>query len=206
MSEHSRAHPRVCGENNTRDGELIPRKGSSPRVQGKRLHEIPARLVEGLIPACAGKTFVGVAASVDKRAHPRVCGENPNEISGRPPTVGSSPRVRGKRRPRSLPEGTAGLIPACAGKTCLRRGRAGSRRAHPRVCGENLGHFLTHYRDEGSSPRVRGKHERCCSSVHLPRLIPACAGKTPSSSMLPGANWAHPRVCGENAIGRSPVG
>ena len=39
-----------------------------------------------------------------------------------------------------------------------------------------------------------------------PRLIPAYAGKTFGSMRGRRAFGAHPRVCGENAIGRSPVG
>ena len=51
-----RAHPRVCGENPVAGSAPVANSGSSPRVRGKR-HVGPNFLaIEGLIPACAGKT------------------------------------------------------------------------------------------------------------------------------------------------------
>ena len=51
-------------------------------------------------------------------AHPRVCGENLEQSIGAVDTVGSSPRVRGKHKPRRVFKSATRLIPACAGKTC----------------------------------------------------------------------------------------
>ena len=60
---------------------------------------------------------------------------------------------------------------------------------------------------------MRGKPFLQCSARSCPRLIPACAGKTPSSKSPGRAISAHPRVCGENteacctaarAVGSSP--
>ena len=70
--------------------------GSSPRVRGKLFLGMVFTRARGLIPACAGKTFVFVYGYVGCGAHPRVCGENGlknfQQIAG----FGSSPRVRGK--------------------------------------------------------------------------------------------------------------
>ena len=55
------------------------------------------------------------------RAHPRVCGENAAALDGGTAREGSSPRVRGKRRPDFLRRPKRGLIPACAGKTAAVR-------------------------------------------------------------------------------------
>ena len=52
----------------------------------------------------------------------------------------------------------------------------------------------------GSSPRVRGKLVVSSDNPLIPRLIPACAGKTLSKPLTPFAARAHPRVCGENAL------
>ena len=50
------AHPRVCGEN-WETGKTEPfDPGSSPRVRGKRLRRGEVACINGLIPACAGKT------------------------------------------------------------------------------------------------------------------------------------------------------
>ena len=50
----------------------------------------------------------------------------------------------------------------------------------------------------GSSPRVRGKQLGAAHRVAAPGLIPACAGKTPTSPPDRTRSWAHPRACGEN--------
>ena len=93
------AHPRVCGENVGTRLKTSRTTGSSPRVRGKPHLTSEDVHYTGLIPACAGKTRPYSPASADTSAHPRVCGENAagggkNEFS-----QGSSPRVRGKRRP-----------------------------------------------------------------------------------------------------------
>ena len=51
------------------------------------------------------------------KAHPRVCGENPETGEVKERLVGSSPRVRGKLPGWGANGGRGGLIPACAGKT-----------------------------------------------------------------------------------------
>ena len=53
----------------------------------------------------------------------------------------------------------------------------------------------------GSSPRVRGKLANQLNPHIRPRLIPACAGKTPRGPGYRGGSPAHPRVCGENQRG-----
>ena len=98
----------------------------------------------------------------------------------------------------------AGLIPACAGKTC-RVARVPRRTgAHPRVCGENSVPGLARERGFGSSPRVRGKPRPPRERPQRPGLIPACAGKTPLSGAMRYTSQAHPRVCGENFTFRVP--
>ena len=66
------------------------------------------------------------------------------------------------------------------------------------MCGENLRNATIGRLLGGSSPRVRGKHQRGVAPGDPPRLIPACAGKTPRSASPRGPSAAHPRVCGEN--------
>ena len=70
------------------------------------------------------------------------------------------------------------LIPAGAGKTAFRRGRASEVSAHPRRCGENRLPLLNREVVLGSSPQVRGKQH----AISHPR------NEKP----------AHPRRCGEN--------
>ena len=55
------------------------------------------------------------------RAHPRVCGENGQDLASGYPNGGSSPRMRGKPMRNLKQLRTVGLIPAYAGKTRTRR-------------------------------------------------------------------------------------
>ena len=57
---------------------------------------------------------------------------------------------------------------------------------------------------DGSSPRVRGKPETRSYPPSTPRLIPARAGKTPTSSATAPGGRAHPRACGENTTSAAP--
>ncbi|ERH32733.1 hypothetical protein HMPREF1550_00921 [Actinomyces sp. oral taxon 877 str. F0543] len=76
-----RAHPRACGEN--WGGSLLGAGGggSSPRVRGKPVREVPGFRVLRLIPARAGKTDVKGGGESRRPAHPRACGENISQRS-----------------------------------------------------------------------------------------------------------------------------
>ena len=198
----TRAHPRVCGENAASEGPVDTGRGSSPRVRGKRVGSAAAIRLRGLIPACAGKTQRGSQGRLERPAHPRVCGENKLRNPVIPKDMGSSPRVRGKPNQQGLGSPPCGLIPACAGKTAQAQAWAETITAHPRVCGENRCLGAPEFTHEGSSPRVRGKRIYGIITALVPRLIPACAGKTRHLSVRWYRAWAHPRVCGENQVPR----
>ena len=193
-----RAHPRVCGENCASVSHTTHRRGSSPRVRGKRAPPSWAGHQGRLIPACAGKTPSTDGRSSAEAAHPRVCGENMPRVNLCTNPGGSSPRVRGKPgiRPRPLQERR--LIPACAGKTPRALPSVCPCSAHPRVCGENLRKSAHMSAGSGSSPRVRGKPTWSAGSGVDYGLIPACAGKTSRTEESGSGCRAHPRVCGEN--------
>ena len=111
------AHPRACGENQTKDTAPDPATGSSPRVRGKRPVAGESDGLVGLIPARAGKTQVGMTLWGCSWAHPRACGENAIRAETVNGLRGSSPRVRGKRTHDGRGRRPRGLIPARAGKT-----------------------------------------------------------------------------------------
>ena len=173
--------------------------GSSPRGRGKLLVLLDAAHRVRLIPAWAGKTGPRPTCARERRAHPRVGGENHVLDPGAAHFAGSSPRGRGKpglsartlRRPR--------LIPAWAGKTRDRRRHRGCKKAHPRVGGENPQSFLAKIAVMGSSPRGRGKPSSTGPPTRWAGLIPAWAGKTLSPRPRISAAQAHPRVGGENS-------
>jgi len=130
-------HPRVCGEHNFREQEAWGYFGSSPRVRGthrmRRRHIHQARF----IPACAGNTRGRIPCRCARSVHPRVCGEHSSWPTRCRPTCGSSPRVRGTPVEAKPDHSLTRFIPACAGNTGTRRGRASHNSVHPRVCGEH---------------------------------------------------------------------
>ena len=71
------------------------------------------------------------------------------------------------------------------------------------MCGEKRCLILQSGYTSGSPPHVRGKVVFDDTHSQLPRITPACAGK----SQLPDGNWNqnqdHPRMCGEKPSGRS---
>ena len=174
-----------------------------------------------IIPASAGQTAVCPATMPTSTDHPRECGANdgltltgiavpdhPREcganlfaslVASR--CVGSSPRVRGKRRrtARRLP--THRIIPASAGQTTRRRGGCTCRPDHPRECGANVTHCTAVSHAVGSSPRVRGKHGVFELGAERLRIIPASAGQTRPTGRFRRAWSDHPRECGANSLG-----
>ena len=194
------AHPRACGENGLAEHSDVGVEGSSPRVRGK-LVQLPRRdVLPGLIPARAGKTFSGNHKLCFFKAHPRACGENRGIVIHTHVPIGSSPRVRGKQKPRIGVTGFVGLIPARAGKTATASCGSTARGAHPRACGENSRAASIGATLSGSSPRVRGKPCASAFAHGVGGLIPARAGKTGYSPTTLQPGWAHPRACGENAM------
>ena len=195
----SRAHPRVGGENGEtgrRRGEVA---GSSPRGRGKRVRPDRDARAARLIPAWAGKTRGVGFRRRSRPAHPRVGGENMNSSSSASVSCGSSPRGRGKLHGLREPLASPGLIPAWAGKTAYSATLRPRGKAHPRVGGENSRGELRRKFQPGSSPRGRGKPRLLDCFEHELGLIPAWAGKTPSTSCLIARAPAHPRVGGENS-------
>ena len=120
----------------------------------------------------------------------------------KPTRGGSSPRMRGKLGPLNPKRRAPRLIPAYAGKTRAIVFRPVLRRAHPRVCGENLTVNENGEISGGSSPRMRGKRHGGRRKLSRDRLIPAYAGKTWCGIRPRRTERAHPRVCGENITGR----
>ena len=176
-------HPRVCGEQVTTYLQNIGRAGSSPRVRGtvgvSKLFVARRRF----IPACAGnRAFTGIGHSPEA-VHPRVCGEQRDQLGMVRPTSGSSPRVRGTGRVVMSSATPQRFIPACAGNRVPGARVPQSATVHPRVCGEQV------------AVRLR--------SLALQRFIPACAGNRRCVATRSAYTTVHPRVCGEQVIYRN---
>ena len=180
-------------------GVLKVAQGSSPRVRGTPARYRRRSSRPGIIPACAGNTSPGVVSPLHDRDHPRVCGEHRGQHGLQPVRPGSSPRVRGTPMTWAQIDDVAGIIPACAGNTCLDIALFVVHWDHPRVCGEHLRFNGIRCLGKGSSPRVRGTRLWWFSCSVLLGIIPACAGNTNRLAVRRPAWRDHPRVCGEHA-------
>ena len=101
---------------------------------------------------------------------------------------------------------SAGITPACAGKRLDALLVFFRCQDHPRVCGEKTLSPPFKSNHGGSPPRVRGKALLFCLSNLLPRITPACAGKSSLTSGYIPARGDHPRVCGEKlSFGTSKI-
>ena len=151
-----RDHPRMCGEHDRGLQSRWRCMGSSPHVRGALGNQPPRGSRVGIIPACAGSTWLLPFALLESWDHPRMCGEHQTVQRMNSFGPGSSPHVRGALITADPRTKLTGIIPACAGSTRGTWATTCRARDHPRMCGE---HF---FRDdelllaEGSSPHVRG--------------------------------------------------
>ena len=173
-----RDHPRVCGEHAKLPASMLALPGSSPRVRGTLALGAGEKHDGGIIPACAGNTSARTAVCMERRDHPRVCGEHDSAVWFDNWPQGSSPRVRGTRMAMREWLDLYGIIPACAGNTYIGGESTECPRDHPRVCGEHELPELRQAAIRGSSPRVRGTPIDWQSAARLGGIIPACAGNT----------------------------
>ena len=69
-------HPRVCGEDRRQGSSPASPRETPPRMRGRPLSLVGEGDSTGNTPAYAGKTFPSNAVAVQRRKHPRVCGED----------------------------------------------------------------------------------------------------------------------------------
>ena len=159
--------------------------GSSPRLRGTRCRSSTCRSPSRFIPASAGNTpqpcpgrsggrqrFIPASAGntndttrsalVFRPVHPRVCGEHLFLIHPRYLRDPVHPRVCGEHLvDRHAPGSPRRFIPASAGNTLVgTKYGLSAAPVHPRVCGEHLAHTAGAATVRGSSPRLRGTHDR----------------------------------------------
>ena len=150
-------------------GKLLPRHQFDPNDRN--------------IPAYAGKTYRHREGGILCVEHPRVCGENPPKLWRPGRTLGTSPRMRGKRAVSLSCCYQRRNIPAYAGKTPWSGGVFRFPREHPRVCGENYPINTQVTTITGTSPRMRGKQRSNTRGQAANRNIPAYAGKTSMATL-----------------------
>ena len=69
-------HPRIRGENSGAATRFGLYSETSPHTRGELSHPEPQVLIDGNIPAYAGRTWFRVRCAVATRKHPRIRGEN----------------------------------------------------------------------------------------------------------------------------------
>ena len=173
-------HPRMRGEDGACPQGLEVLGGSPPHARGRR--STPGRQArrERITPACAGKTPSSRPTSPSFRDHPRMRGEDGSKGTCIFRHCGSPPHARG----RLAGSGT--------------RNSRGT--DHPRMRGEDPGGLTVRICECGSPPHARGRPYGLPVDNVVPRITPACAGKTIIVFAFEFKHWDHPRMRGEDHI------
>ena len=166
-------------------------------MRGKVIQFQRFQKCSGITPAYAGKSKSSYSNLKRSRDHPRLCGEKGDLKLSNGCINGSPPPMRGKggfllRRSLLL-----GITPAYAGKSKQFNVMLGTRRDHPRLCGEKDQREQPHIVEQGSPPPMRGKVSIRWNLLRYSGITPAYAGK--SSRPVPDSVIVkdHPRLCGE---------
>ena len=194
----SRAHPRVGGDDSSLMRRRLLAAGSPPRGRGRRELDVALLPGVGLTPAWAGTTSRYRDPSSPGRAHPRVGGDDREQVASSVTGEGSPPRGRGRLSILSVDDQGEGLTPAWAGTTDLQDCGQWQSWAHPRVGGDDWMGFSTASRGVGSPPRGRGRREARHGARTVRGLTPAWAGTTRGPALGSRASEAHPRVGGDD--------
>ncbi len=156
----------------------------------------------GSIPARAGETPWARFGQLPNRVYPRPCGGNGTPWEQAKHLTGLSPPVRGKLPAHRIYHLLRGAIPARAGETRSHLKTCIETWVYPRPCGGNCGEIAERPFIGGLSPPVRGKPRILRLGTGLSGSIPARAGETLSSSIIPPSIEVYPRPCGGNVMPR----
>ncbi len=129
-------HPHACGERGSRANIISVLGGSSPRVWGTGINEIPRLVSLWFIPTRVGNGESIVTSSAVPAVHPHACGER----------AVTPMRTRPKTR----------FIPTRVGNGVFHSGNWDLPSVHPHACGERTLTWVRVPRQVGSSPRVWG--------------------------------------------------
>ena len=149
-------HPRLRGEQQSRDLSVPQIRGSPPLARGT------ARILRklygprGITPACAGNSGIYGVFYGDFWDHPRLRGEQPAAEKLFRWLRGSPPLARGTVVRVHFLRIIAGITPACAGNSPFLRGAKRPAWDHPRLRGEQFTEQAPRVRGGGSPPLARG--------------------------------------------------
>ena len=166
-------------------------------MRGKDTFSIGIRCAEGITPAHAGKRSQERQDPVERRDHPRACGEKSIKHIFASCPVGSPPRMRGKAMADDVGHTMTRITPAHAGKSNASASIVRIVQDHPRACGEKFNRIAKPFREQGSPPRMRGKVQAISIIQTVRRITPAHAGKSQMYKNHTSKPKDHPRACGE---------
>ena len=187
----------MCGEKTRYRRSALVTVGSPPRMRGKDLLRRFRAAQHRITPACAGKRNAHDNRAQSLRDHPRVCGEKGQPVPAAGLSEGSPPRMRGKVKKTQKGIQSAGITPACAGKSLREMAFTVPVQDHPRTCGEKAWKDISGWSQPGSPPHMRGKDCVCRRGFAFRTITPAHAGKRHGSCHRMHRIWDHPRTCGE---------
>ena len=170
--------------------------GSSPLARGLRRRDRGDHLGDRIIPARAGFTPSRRTSHASCEDHPRSRGVYTNGRKSKYTAGGSSPLARGLLPGDQAERLQVGIIPARAGFTPRSPPTGRTRSDHPRSRGVYQFIADSHTDTAGSSPLARGLPEYGRTSWDDPRIIPARAGFTSTSTPGPTPAGDHPRSRG----------
>ena len=107
--------------------------------------------------------------------------------------------MRGKAPAAVADTPKSGITPAYAGKRAKKSVMQSAGRDHPRLCGEKICPDETGVKVLGSPPPMRGKDHVPATTIAIPRITPAYAGKRFAVEFKHGQRRDHPRLCGEKS-------
>ncbi len=193
-------HPHVRRADKLCQVELLPCRGSPPRVWGRHSAGTVCGSQPRFTPTCVGQT------------------------SKRPPSLplmtGSPPRAWGRRSQCTIRCWMCGSPPTCVGQTWRTRLRTTASPVHPHVRGAD-GVVVVHrvqrvgspprawgrrhlhappFRASGSPPRAWGRRLRLSVRLSGPRFTPTRVGQTFAKSIGLTRSAVHPHACGADRI------
>ena len=178
-------HPRTCGEHLGKIVEQCGVIGSPPHMRGTLWISPSSITTNGITPAHAGNTVIGVLILSFRKDHPRTCGEHSVPLDLCNFIRGSPPHMRGTRLGRPYGALPDRITPAHAGNTWEVLITYSHSQDHPRTCGEHhLFPFICHH-TLGSPPHMRGTLNRFGCDPHYDRITPAHAGNTSTEQLWP---------------------
>ena len=171
-------HPHACGEDLPIPMPASARRGSPPRVWGRRCSSVPCRERRRFTPTRVGKTSSPLLDSADRTVHPHACGEDVRRRMMAVLRSGSPPRVWGRHSADWWRRDGGRFTPTRVGKTSSSRSRAPRTAVHPHACGEDIVAHKSNPRGVGSPPRVWGRRVIGSGIPTSLRFTPTRVGKT----------------------------